>query len=247
MSKNSKLKIHDADLTRINDLKNKVYVIRDVQVMFDFDLAEIYGYETKTLNQQVKRNINRFPEDFMFQITRDEIDLVKSQIVTLTNPKDTLRSQIVTSKKSKTRDNVVEIEEGSLKSQIASSNKKKEETRGGRQYLPYAFIEQGIYMLATVLKGGLAEKQSIFIMRAFKGMRHSIQQNMQFVTKDEIKPITDSQENRFIKIEKDIDKINQNFLTNACRKNFVIYKGQKFETDKAYIDIYQNAKKKQYL
>ncbi len=66
---------------------------------------------------------------------------------------------------------------------------------------------------------------------------------MQFVTKDEIKLITDSKENRFIKIEKDIDKINQNFLTNACRKNFVIYKGQKFEADKAYIDIYQNAKK----
>ena len=194
-----------------NDLKKKVYVLRNVQVMLDFDLAEIYGYDTKTLNQQVKRNLTRFPEDFMFQLNHSEWD--------------TLRSQFVTSNKTKL--------DGSL--------------RGGRQYFPYAFTEQGIYMLATVLKGDVAEKQSIFIMRAFKKMRHFVQQNMQFVTKNEIKQITDSHETRFNKIEKSIDEINENFLSNIDKKNFMILKGQKVEADKAYIDIYKKAKKSIYV
>ena len=102
-------------------------------------------------------------------------------------------------------------------------------------------------MLATVLKGDVAEKQSIFIMRAFKEMRHFVQQNMQFVTKNEIKQITDSHETRFNKIEKSIDEINENFLSNIDKKNFMILKGQKVEADKAYIDIYKKAKKSIYI
>ena len=74
-------------------------------------------------------------------------------------------------------------------------------------------------------------------------MRHVIQQNIQFVTKNEIKSINDTNEIRFNKIENSIEVINRNFLGNVDRKNFVIYKGQKFEADKAYIDIYQNARK----
>lgn len=111
-----------------NDLKKKVYVLRNVQVMLDFDLAEIYGYEVRALNQQVKRNIARFPEDFMFQLTKNDIDFIKSQFVTLPN------KALFT------------------------------DDEGGNRKLPYAFTEQGIYMLATVLKGDVAEKQSIFIM-----------------------------------------------------------------------------------
>jgi hypothetical protein len=68
-----------------SDLKKKVYVIRNVQVMLDFDLADIYGYEVRALNQQVKRNIARFPEDFMFQLTKRDIDFIKSQFVILPN------------------------------------------------------------------------------------------------------------------------------------------------------------------
>ena len=190
-----------------NDLKKKVYVVRNVQVMFDFDLAEIYGYEVRALNQQVKRNIARFPEDFMFQLTKKDIDFIKSQFVIL--PNKALFS----------------------------------DDEGGNRKLPYAFTEQGIYMLATVLKGDIAEKQSIFIMRAFKEMRHFIQQNMQFVTKNEIKQLTDTHEARFNKIEKSIDKINEKFLSNIDKKNFMILKGQKVEADKAYIEIYKKAKK----
>ena len=103
-----------------------------VQCMLDKDLAEIYGYEVKKLNQQVKRNIERFPEDFMFRLSNSEIDSVRSQIVT-SRKKDFFAGQ-----------------------------------EGGRRYLPYAFTEQGIYMLATVLRGKLAEQQSIFIMRTFR-------------------------------------------------------------------------------
>lgn len=71
---NKELTIHN-----VSDFKGKIYTIRGVQVILDSDLAEIYGYEVKTLNQQVKRNINRFPPDFMFQLTREELDMVKSQ------------------------------------------------------------------------------------------------------------------------------------------------------------------------
>ena len=118
--------------------------------MLNYDLAEIYGYEVKRLNEQVKRNIARFPDDFMFQLTKDEIDFVKSQFATSRNH------------------NMYEGQEG------------------GRRKAPYAFTEQGIYMLATVLKGKLEEQQSIFIMRAFREMRHYIKQNQQFVTQSEI-------------------------------------------------------------
>ena len=67
------------------DIENLVYTIRGKQVMLDHDLALIYGYEVRALNQQVKRNINRFPEDFMFQLTIEEVETVKSQIVTSRN------------------------------------------------------------------------------------------------------------------------------------------------------------------
>lgn len=109
--------------------------------MLDSDLADLYGYEVKTMNQQVKRNIDRFPEDFMFQLTRDEVVAMKSQIVT--SPTDNFYSG----------------------------------QEGGRRKPPYVFTEQGIYMLATVLKGEVAVRQSIYIMRTFREMRHFIANN----------------------------------------------------------------------
>ena len=72
-------------LLTVESIRNCVYTIRGQQVMLDSDLADIYGYEVKRLNEQVKRNINRFPEDFMFQLTREEVDLVKSQNATSRN------------------------------------------------------------------------------------------------------------------------------------------------------------------
>ena len=141
-------------LSTVDNIINSIYIIRGQQVMLDSDLAKIYGYEVKRLNEQVKRNIKRFPEDFMFQLTREELEFVKSQFAT---------------------------------SRITSLFEGQE---GGRRKLPYVFTEQGIYMLATVLKGELAEQQSIFIMRTFKEMRHYIRQNRQFVTQAEMNLVT---------------------------------------------------------
>lgn len=151
------------ELITTDDIRSKVYIIRGQQVMLDKDLAEIYGYEVKKLNQQVKRNIERFPEDFMFRLSNSEIDSVRSQIVT-SRKKDFFAGQ-----------------------------------EGGRRYLPYALTEQGIYMLATVLRGKLAEQQSIFIMRTFREMRHYIRQNQQFVTRNEMDLLTAKAE-KFIRI-----------------------------------------------
>ena len=216
------------DLMTVDNICNRVYVIRGLQVMLDYDLAEIYGYEVKRLNEQVKRNITRFPEDFMFQLTKEEI------------PGDF------------------------LKSQIASLNENGNKRGLHIKKLPYAFTEQGIYMLATVLRGELAEQQSIFIMRAFREMRHYIKQNQQFVTQAEMylvngrisemsvqmANIADRQkktEQNMQVVQKSIDTLNENFVSDKDFKNFVIYKGQKFEADVAYIDIYQQARKSIYI
>ena len=113
-------------------------------------------------------------------------------------------------------------------------------------------------MLATVLRGELAEQQSIFIMRAFREMRHYIKQNQQFVTQSEMRLVTakvsemsaqmtnmsgrqKKTEQDVCNIQKSIDTLNENFVSEKDYKNFVICKGQKFEADAAYIDIYQQA------
>ena len=218
----------NTELMTIDDICNRVYVIRGQQVMLDYDLAEFYGYEVKALNQQVKRNIDRFPEDFMFQLKKEEV------------PKEFSKSQIVT------------------------LNEKGDKRGTNIKKMPYAFTEQGIYMLATVLKGQLAEQQSIFIMRAFREMRHYIKQNQQFVTPSELRLVTakvseisvqvagivdwkNKSEDRFNNIQRSIDALSENFVLEKDFKNFVIYKGQKFEADAAYIDIYQQAKKSIYV
>ena len=130
--------------------------------------------------------------------------------------------------------------------------------------MPFAFTEQGIYMLATVLRGELAEQQSIFIMRTFREMRHYIKQNQQFVTRSEMELLSskvtdisvqtagliDKQKQTDQKvdlIQKNVKQLSENFISEKDVKNFVIYKGQKLEADIAYIEIYQQAKKSIYV
>ena len=215
------------ELITTDDIRSKVYIIRGQQVMLDKDLAEIYGYDVKRLNEQVKRNINRFPEDFMFQLKTSEIT-------------------------------------ESLKSQIATLNVSKNKRGMHIKKMPFAFTEQGIYMLATVLRGELAEQQSIFIMRTFREMRHYIKQNQQFVTRSEMELLSskvteisvqtagliDKQKQTDQKvdlIQKNVEQLSENFISEKDVKNFVIYKGQKLEADIAYIEIYQQAKKSIYV
>lgn len=187
-------------------LKEKLYKIRGKRVLLDADLAEIYGYDTKGFNRQVKNNIEKFDEDFMFELTDEELEDLRYKNCT---------------------------------ANLSSKSR----------YNPHVFTEQ---------------QQSIFIMRAFKEMRHYIRQNRQFVTQSEMNLVTakvselsvqmagvvDRQkqtEKSMEEIRKSIDVMNENFITEKDFKNFVIYKGQKFEADAAYIDIYQQAAKSIYV
>src|SRR5690348_15980978 len=122
----------------IRSIQNRIYEVRGERVMLDSDLAALYATETKVLNLAVKRNIKRFPRDFMFQLSSEELEGLRFQIETSKGHTGFLRSQIVTSK-----------------------------SRGGRAYLPSAFTEQGIAMLSGVLNSDMAINMNIAIMRAF--------------------------------------------------------------------------------
>jgi hypothetical protein len=138
------------ELIKVDEIQNRIYTIRGIQVMLDSDLAELYGVETKVLNQAVKRNNERFPVEFMFRIDSIEYDRLRSQNVTL--KQDSLRSQNVT---------------------IDSARGKH------RKYLPFAFTEQGVAMLSAVLRSERAIKMSIQIITAFVAMRRFILSNEQ--------------------------------------------------------------------
>ena len=158
----------------IDVIKHRIYEVRGMQIMLDRDLAELYGVETKVLNQAVKRNIERFPEDFMFKLNKSEWVLLRSQIATLkesalsTDTEDidvvetSLMSQIVTS----SPENI--DNDTDLKSQIVTSS------WGGTRKLPHAFTELGIAMLSSVLRSETAIQVNINIMRAFVAIRHAI-------------------------------------------------------------------------
>ena len=155
--------------SEVETIKHHIYEVRGLRVMLDRDLAELYGVETKVLNQAVKRNIERFPEDFMFKLNKGEWVSLRSQIVTLkdgalsTNTEDvdivetSLRSQFVTL-------NDVKYD---LKSQFVISNGRGQHSK----YLPYAFTELGIAMLSSVLRSETAIQVNINIMRAFVAIR----------------------------------------------------------------------------
>jgi len=128
----------------IRSIQNRIYEIRGERVMLDRDLADLYETETKALNLAVKRNIKRFPGDFMFQLTKEEFDSLRFQIETSKNG-DMLRLQNETSK-----------------------------GRGGTRYLPYAFTEQGVAMLSGILNSDKAINMNIAIMRAFVEIRRIV-------------------------------------------------------------------------
>jgi len=125
-------------------IQNKIYEIRGQKIMLDFDLAELYEVETKRLNEQVHRNIARFPKDFMFRLTTEEWNYIWSQ----------LKTSLVN-------------KQAANWSQIATSSKKHR----GKVYLPYAFTEHGVTMLASILRSEKAVKMNIAIVRAFIALR----------------------------------------------------------------------------
>ena len=146
---NQQLAVTNFDRKNIN-IESFIRTIRGQKVMVDFDLAMLYGVQNKRLNEQVKRNIKRFPDDFMFQLTKEEWNILKSQIAT--------------AKQSDNQSN------GILKSQNATSS------WGGTRKLPYAFTREGIGMLSSVLGSDTAIEMNIRIMRVFTAA-HQIMEN----------------------------------------------------------------------
>lgn len=214
----------DFSLIDENFLKSRIYTIRGVKVMIDADLAKIYGYSTKSFNRQVKNNIERFPEEFRFQLNSSEAE--------------NLRCKNCTS------------------------------SWGGLRYAPFAFTEQGIYMLMTVLKGDLAARQSMALIRLFKQMKdYIIAENRQLLGTDAIAQIAlqTAQNTHDIadvsgnvkvlsgevhdirsdlsKMNIDLQKVMENFIDPLTFKQFLILNGQKLEADVAYAHIYGMAKK----
>ena len=202
-----------------NTIKEKVFNIRHQKVMLDFELAEIYGYSTKRFNEQVKNNADKFDEDFMFQLSKDEWEILRSK----------------------------------------NSTSNSEQGSGGRRYLPYAFTEQGIYMLMTVLKGELATKQSKALIRMFKQMKDFLVENSEFIdAKAFIQVAAQTTQNTrdiatlnnkisTLASKEDFKKVMDNFIDPSSYKHLLPMNGEEIEADLAYTTVYKSAKKSIYL
>ena len=202
------------------EIKNLIYTIRGKQVMLDSDVAMLYHYETKKINQAVKRNIERFPEKFCFQLTEEEFS--------------SLRSQIVTLNQTTVQDN---FEDSSLRSQFAALN---ENTGRGkhRKYLPYVFTEQGIAMLSGLLKNDIAIQVSINIMDAFVEMRKFLMVNRQLFER------LTNVEYKLLEHDKKFDKVFDQLQNEENIKQKIFFEGQIYDAYSLIIDIIKKANKK---
>ena len=176
--------------------------------MLDFDLAAIYGYETRYFNRQVGNNLNRFDPDFRFQLTKEEFQNLMCKNFT--------------------------------------------SSWGGTRKLPFAFTEEGIYMLMTVLNGDLAVSQSKRLIRLFKKMKNFIIQNQNVLSGAEllklsIQTISNSEDIRKIKQQMvthdELSVVLKDFTDPNIKKDYLFYNGQTVEADIAYAEIYSLAKK----
>ncbi len=206
-------------------LKGYIYSIKGVRVMLDMDLAKIYGYSTKDFNRQVKNNIEKFEQDFMFQLSDEECEILRC--------------------------------------------KNSTSSWGGRRYNPYAFTEQGIYMLMTVLKGDLATKQSKALIRIFKQMKDYIVDNQPLLGQREYLQLslqTTQNTQDLLDLRKSLSAVDDkvadiigalgnvvtkselanvmlDFGNPSVRRGWLILNGQPVESDLAYQQIYATAKK----
>lgn len=168
-------------------IENEIYTIRNQKVMLDRDLAELYGVETKVLNQGVKRNLKRFPEDFMFQLTKDEFNSLRSQIVTL-------------------------------------------EGRGKHpKYLPYAFTENGVAMLSSVLNSERAIQVNIQIMRAFNYLKRRYLEDREIGRKIELLAKKHDEDVAFIFME--LDRLNSLIELRISQRHIGFKASNKNEND----------------
>ena len=200
-------KIVPQELSIEKKIESEILVIRGQQVMIDRDLAELYGVETKRLNEQVRRNIERFPEEFCFQLNKEEFENWRSQFATSNSDKMGLRRP------------------------------------------PYAFTEQGVAMLAAVLKSEQAILVSIQIMKAFVAMRHFLQRNsalfqrLDFIEKRQI-----TTEVRQIESEKRIDELFDKMDRYKIEdKQGIFFQGQIFDAYAKFESFIQSAEQETIL
>ena len=186
------------EMAEIKDIESKIYNIRGVEVMLDSDLAKQYqcANGTKTINQAVKRNQNRFPNDFYFQLKENEYL--------------------------------------NLKSQIGTANLNE---HGGVRKMPYVFTEQGVAMLATVIRTDVAATVSIDIMRAFIKMRHYIKYNDQILPRKYLL-LEEKVDNNTKRINELFDKFNPKVIT----KNSIFFKGDIYDAYSVLLEIFDLAK-----
>ena len=230
--------------------------------MLDADLAEIYGYSTKDFNRQVKNNIEKFDEDFRFRLNSEEFESLKPKIWTSSDESKVEPQGILRCK------NCTSSEGDELEPRKNLRSKNLTSSWGGARYAPYAFTEQGIYMLMTALKGEQATAQSKALIRLFKQMKDYIAaENKQLLGNNGIAQIAlqTAQNTRDIakhsagikelsgevhdmrenlgKVNLDLQKVMANFIDPSTFKHFLILNGQRLEADVAYTQIYGMAKK----
>ncbi len=207
----------DSGVIKTNEIERRIILIRNCQVMIDRDLADLYGVETRRLNEQVKRNKERFPEHFMFQLTKEEQENYETF-----------------------RDNILTIDKNSdpLISQIATSNK------GGNRKPSYAFTEQGVAMLASVLHSDTAIKMSIRIIEAFVAMRRYLMNNAKiFMDIESIKKHQIDSDLHILNNEKKIDDVMKLMEKNNTEVSQGIFsEGQIFDAYVFVIDLIRKAK-----
>ena len=202
-TENNELTTNRDPLVVVDNIETLIKVIRGQQVMLDKDLATLYGVEAKVLNQAVKRNIERFPDDFRFQLTKEEC--LRSQIVTL-----------------------------------------NEKQGQHLKYMPYAFTEQGVAMLSSVLRSQTAIDVNIQIMRAFVSMRHFMVNNASVFSRLEtIEYHQLEMQQHQQETDKRIDEVFRRLDEgNAKPKQGVFYNGQVYDAYTFVSDLIKSAKKR---
>lgn len=196
------------------EIKNLIYTIRGKQVMLDSDVAMLYHYQTKRINEAVKRNKERFQENFCFQLTTEEIKNIKMPNV------------------------VLNLKNENNWSQFATSSKSENIKHRGKKYLPYVFTEQGIVMLSGLLKNDIAVQVSINIMNTFVEMRKFLIQNWQIFER-----LTNI-EYKLLEHDKKFNEVFNQLQVEENIKQKIFFEGQIYDAYSLIIDIIKKANKK---
>lgn len=196
------------------EIKKLIYTIRGKQVMFDSDVAMLYHYQTKRINETVSRNKERFPENFCFQLTEEEFKNLKRQST------------------------ILNLNQGNNWSQIATSSKNENSKHRGKKYIPYAFTEQGIAMLSGLLKNDIAVQVSINIMNAFVEMRKFLMLNGQVFER------LTNMEYKLLDHDKKFDEVFNQLQLEENIKQRIFFDGQIYDAYSLIIDIIKRANKK---